>query len=81
MITTSSTCGTHASAVDRPARLVGKRCSRGSSYVVVIDVPASSDDDCPFQLSSFALPPKDGEIIDRSILSEKHVGVAYSEYM
>ena len=34
------------------------------------DIPASSDDDSPFQLCSFALPPKDGEIINRGILSE-----------
>jgi len=74
MITTSSNCGTHASAVYIPARLVGKHCVSLCLYFPVVDIPPPSDNDCPLQLCSFALSLKDGEIIHCGILFE---GTAY----
>jgi len=69
MITTSSNCGTHASAVYRPARLSGGVVA-GPRIFQVADIPAPSDNDSPLQLCFFALPPEDGEIIDCGIFFE-----------
>lgn len=70
MITTSSNCGAQASAVYSPAILVVEYYVSLFLDIPVVDIPPPSDDDRPFQLCCFAFSPKDGEIINCSILSE-----------
>jgi hypothetical protein len=70
MITTSSKCGTQASAVYSPARLVEEHYVSLFLDIPVVNIPPPSDNDRPLQLWCVAFSPKDGEIINCSIYSE-----------
>lgn len=70
MMTTSSNCGTQASAVYSPAKLVEEQYVSPLLDILVVNIPPPSDNNRPLQLWCIAFSPKDREIINCSIVSE-----------